>query len=161
MAGKAGLARQGATLHTGSMRNDDLPPVVELTAEESWKYLEHTAHGRLAVSVQNRPHIYPLNYVARDGRIVFRTAPGTKLAELAVNSNVAFEADGITSDQAWSVVVTGTSRLLERSAEIEAADALPLEPWVRTLKYQYVEIRPERITGRFFNLGREPARYDI
>ena len=155
------MARESPKAQTEGMTNDELPPVVELSPEESWKYLEHTAHGRLAVSVQNRPHIYPLNYVAQDGRIVFRTAPGTKLAELAVNSYVAFEADGITSDQAWSVVVTGQSRLLERSAEIEAADALPLTPWVRTLKYQYVEIVPDRITGRFFNLGREPERYDI
>lgn len=141
------------------MTTEELPPVVELTPEQSWEYLEHTFHGRLAVSVDNQPSIYPINYLAHDGVILFRTAPGTKLAELAVNDHVAFEADGITSDQAWSVVVRGTTRQLERSDEIEAADRLPLRPWIRTLKYRYVEIIPQSVTGRFFNLGPEPERY--
>lgn len=141
------------------MTTEDLPPVVDLTPEQSWKYLEKTFHGRLAVSVNNRPSIYPLNYYAHDGVLLFRTSPGTKLAELTVNDHVAFEADGIHSDQAWSVVVKGTTRQLETQSEIDAADALPLQPWVRTLKYRYVEIRPESVTGRFFNLGPEPERH--
>lgn len=140
------------------MTTEDRPPVVELTPEQSWKYLEKTFHGRLAVSVGNRPSIYPLNYYAHDGVLLFRTSPGTKLAELTVNDHVAFEADGIHSDQAWSVVVKGTTRQLETTSEIDAADALPLQPWVRTLKYRYVEIQPESVTGRFFNLGPEPER---
>ena len=144
--------------HTGAMTTEDRPPVVELTAEQSWKYLENTHHGRLAVSVSNRPSIYPLNYYAHDGVILFRTSPGTKLAELTVNDHVAFEADGILSDQAWSVFVKGTTRQLELQSEIDAADELPLRPWVRTPKYRYVEIQPESITGRFFNLGPEPER---
>ncbi|WP_104055114.1 MULTISPECIES: pyridoxamine 5'-phosphate oxidase family protein [unclassified Arthrobacter] len=141
------------------MTSEERPPIVELSPEQCWKYLEKTFHGRLAVSVADRPSIYPLNYYAHDGVILFRTSPGTKLAELAVNDHVAFEADGILSDQAWSVVVQGTTRLLETQSEIEAADNLPLQPWVRTLKYRYVEIQPETITGRFFNLGPEPERY--
>ena len=141
------------------MTTEERPPVVDLSLEQSWKYLEKTFHGRLAVSVANRPSIYPLNYYAHNGVLLFRTAPGTKLAELTVNDHVAFEADGILSDQAWSVVVKGTTRVLEEQHEIDAADALPLQPWVRTLKYRYVEIRPESVTGRFFNLGREPERY--
>ncbi|MCC9146012.1 MULTISPECIES: pyridoxamine 5'-phosphate oxidase family protein [unclassified Arthrobacter] len=139
------------------MSTEELPPVVELSAEQSWKYLENTHHGRLAVSVANRPSIYPINYLAHDGVLLIRTAPGTKLAEMTVNTHVAFEADGIHSAEAWSVVVKGTTRPLETSGEIEAADALPLRPWVRTEKYRYVEIIPESVTGRFFNLGPEPA----
>ena len=140
------------------MTNEELPPVVELSEEQSWKYLEHTHHGRLAVSVANRPSIYPINYLAHDGVLLLRTAPGTKLAEMAVNTYVAFEADGVHSDQAWSVVVKGTTRELETSEEIAAADALPLRPWVRTEKHRYVEITPVSVTGRFFNLGPEPER---
>ncbi|MCC9178217.1 pyridoxamine 5'-phosphate oxidase family protein [Arthrobacter sp. zg-Y750] len=140
------------------MTSEERPPVVELSPEQSWKYLEHTQHGRLALSVLNEPDIFPINYFAHDGVITIRTAPGTKLAELTVNSRVALEADGITSDQAWSVVVRGTIRELETSEEITAADQLPLQPWVRTEKYRYVEITPVSVTGRFFNLGPEPDR---
>jgi len=140
------------------MTSDEKPPVVELTAEESWKFVEKTFHGRLALSVGNRPDIFPVNYYAHDGVILFRTAPGTKLAELTVNSQVAFEVDGIYSDEAWSVVIHGTTRELERAAEIEAAEELPLRPWVRTEKHRYVELTPSSISGRFFNLGPEPGQ---
>ena len=140
------------------MTSEELPPVIELSQEQSWKYLEHTHHGRLALSVGNQPDIYPINYLAHDGVLLLRTAPGTKLAEMTVNTHVAFEADGITSDEAWSVVVKGTCRPLETSAEIDAADRLPLRPWIRTEKYRYVEIIPESVSGRFFNLGPEPDR---
>lgn len=140
------------------MTSEDLPPVVELTPEQCWQYLEHTQHGRLALSVLNQPDIYPINYLAHDGVILLRTAPGTKLAELTVNSHVALEADGITSDEAWSVVVKGTVRELQTTDEIAAADQLPLRPWIRTEKYRYLEITPEQVNGRFFNLGPEPER---
>ncbi|WP_312180500.1 pyridoxamine 5'-phosphate oxidase family protein [Arthrobacter sp.] len=140
------------------MTNDEKPPVVELTAEESWKYVEKTFHGRLALSVGNQPDIFPVNYYAHDGVILFRTAPGTKLAELTVNSNAAFEVDGIYSDEAWSVVIHGTTRELEHRTEIEAAEQYPLRAWVRTEKHRYVELTPTSISGRFFNLGPEPGR---
>ena len=138
------------------MTTEELPPVVELTAEEAWKYVEKTFHGRIAVSVGNQPDIFPINYFAHDGVILFRTAPGTKLAGLTINSQVAFETDGIMSDEAWSVIIKGSCRELERSAEIEEAEKYPLKPWVRTPKYRYVELTPSSITGRFFNLGPEP-----
>lgn len=138
------------------MTTEERPAVVELTEEEAWKYVEKTFHGRIAVSVGNEPDIFPINYYAHDGVLLFRTAPGTKLAGLTINSRVAFETDGIMSDEAWSVIIKGTCRELERSAEIEAADKLPLKPWVRTPKYRYVELTPDSVSGRFFNLGPEP-----
>ena len=138
------------------MTSDEKPPVVVLTEEESWKYVEKTFHGRLALSVGNQPDIYPVNYFAHDGVILFRTAPGTKLAGLTVNSHVAFEADGVYSDEAWSVVIHGTTRELEHFSEIEEAEKYPLRTWVRTEKHRFVELTPETISGRFFNLGPEP-----
>ena len=44
-------------------------------------------------------------------------------------------------------------------AAIQEADELPLKPWLPTLKYNYVEITPEEISGRRFQLGEEPERY--
>ena len=35
-----------------------------------------------------------MNFVIYRDRIVFRTAPGSKLASVAINSAVAFEVDG-------------------------------------------------------------------
>lgn len=144
--------------HTSGMESDESPGTA-LSDPESWKLLENCQHGRLAVSVANEPDIFPINFIAHDGVLLMRTNPGTKLAELTINDKVAFEADGITSDQAWSVVVKGTARVLESQTEIDEANKLPLKPWIRTRKYTYVEITPTRIYGRHFDLGPEPDRY--
>jgi nitroimidazol reductase NimA-like FMN-containing flavoprotein (pyridoxamine 5'-phosphate oxidase superfamily) len=134
-------------------------PVEILDDEQCWELLLSSSLGRLALSVGGHPEIYPVNFVAVDRRLVIRTAEGTKLLELTVNSNVAFEADGVGRDEAWSVVVKGTARILEKRSEIDAADELPLRPLIPTLKYIYVEITPQSVSGRRFLLGPEPKRY--
>lgn len=134
-------------------------PVTILSANECWDLLLSASFGRLAVSVAGEPNIFPVNFVAADGKLVFRTAEGTKLLELTVNERIAFETDGIGREEAWSVVVKGTARILEKQSEIEAADQLPLHPLIPTLKYTFVEITPVETTGRRFILGPEPERY--
>lgn len=105
--------------------------------------------------------LFPLNYLVHEGEIYFRTAEGSKLFSLTLNNDVLFEADNVDGDsqEAWSVVVKGTARTLSSNAEIEAADQLPLKPWLPTLKYNYVVVSPNEISGRKFHLGEEPERY--
>lgn len=134
-------------------------PILELTDEQSWKLLENTKHGRLVLTAAGETDIFPINFVARDGRLVLRTAPGTKLAELTINDRVLFEADGIGSGEAWSVVVKGTARVLQTQEEIAAAEALPVETWIPTLKDFYVEVKPASISGRHFKFGQQPERF--
>ncbi|TFD74992.1 pyridoxamine 5'-phosphate oxidase family protein [Cryobacterium fucosi] len=141
------------------METNDLYPVRHLSEDECWELLISSSFGRLAMSISGEPDIYPVNFIAADRRLVFRTAEGTKLLELTVNNKVAFETDGIGRDEAWSVVVRGHARVLDTQHEIEAADQLPLRPLIPTLKYIYVEITPQVITGRRFQLGPEPERY--
>ncbi|MDJ0322828.1 pyridoxamine 5'-phosphate oxidase family protein [Cryobacterium sp. PH31-AA6] len=141
------------------MDTNDLYPVRHLSEDECWELLISSSFGRLAMSISGEPDIYPVNFIASDRRLLFRTAEGTKLLELTVNDKVAFETDGIGRDEAWSVVVRGQARVLDTQAEIEAADQLPLRPLIPTLKYIYVEITPQVVTGRRFELGPEPERY--
>ena len=141
------------------METNDLYPVQHLDEDDCWDLLISSSFGRLALSISGEPDIYPVNFVASDKRLVFRTAEGTKLLELTVNNRVAFETDGVGRDEAWSVVGRGEARVLEKQAEIEAADQLPLRPVIPTLKYIYVEITPKMVTGRRFQLGPEPDRY--
>ena len=140
------------------MEGDERPGTV-LSDDESWRVLGRCKYGRLAVSVLGEPDIYPINFIAHDGVLLMRTNPGTKLAELTVNEKVAFEVDEVLDDEAWSVVVRGTARVIESQSEIDEADKLPLKPWIPTRKYTYVEITPRRIHGRHFDLGDEPERY--
>jgi len=134
-------------------------PVLELTDDQSWRLLEKTKHGRIVLSAAGETDIFPINYLASNKVLLMRSAPGTKLAELTINEKVVFETDGITSDEAWSVVVKGTARVLTSGEEIAKAEALGLKTWVPTLKDFYIELRPERISGRHFNLGEQPERF--
>ena len=133
-------------------------PVLELDEEQSWKLLNATKHGRLVVSVAGEPDIFPVNYLTSDRKIYLRTAPGNKLAQLTINSRVLFETDGVLSDEAWSVVLRGTARVLTNSLELAAVEELGLKTWVPTLKDFYVEIVPTSISGRHFKLGEQPER---
>jgi nitroimidazol reductase NimA-like FMN-containing flavoprotein (pyridoxamine 5'-phosphate oxidase superfamily) len=133
-------------------------PVRELDEQECWDRVAAAPFGRLALSVMDDVDIVPVNAVLSEGDLYFRTAPGSKLAELAANPRVAFEVDGYDDETAFSVVVKGTAERLERQADIDAADTLPLTPWIPTLKYRWVRIRPDAVSGRAFRRGPEPAR---
>jgi nitroimidazol reductase NimA-like FMN-containing flavoprotein (pyridoxamine 5'-phosphate oxidase superfamily) len=138
---------------------DDQLPIEYLDEDACWELLLSSSLGRLAVSVANEPDIFPVNFVAADRRLFFRTAEGSKLLELTVNNRVAFETDGVGREEAWSVVVKGTARILEKRSEIDAAEELPLRPLIPTLKYIFVEITPQQLFGRRFTLGPEPERF--
>ena len=122
--------------------------VVTLNEEQCWNLLARGQVGRLALSVDGEPDIFPVNYVADGPRLLFRTAPGSKLAGLGENPRVAFEVDEYDDTYAASVIVKGVAERLQLQREIDEADALPLSPWIPTLKYRWVRIAPTQITGR-------------
>lgn len=123
-----------------------------LTDEQNWELLSNSVVGRLAVAPGGRPDIFPVNYVVRAGTVVFRTGEGSKLSSLAVNQSVAFEIDGYDPDSnlAWSVVLTGTARLVSSDDETVLMEELPLFPWNTAPKYHFVEITPAHLSGRRF-----------
>lgn len=133
--------------------------VRELDRDECRELLKQGTLGRLATAVGGEPDIFPVNYFSDGTSVLIRTAPGTKLLELTVHAAVAFETDGYTDDEAWSVVVRGRARQLDRQSEIDEADRAPLQPWIPTLKYRYVHIDIDRITGRRFQRLPEPERW--
>jgi len=132
-------------------------PVTALSASECQALLRENRLGRIALAAAGEVDIFPINYVVdAEERIVFRTAPGTKLAELVIRPVVAFEIDGEAEGELYSVIVKGEAKRLEESAEIAEAEALPLEPWVPTVKEVFVRITPTWVTGRRFTPGPEP-----
>lgn len=135
--------------------------VTEMTPEECWHLLAHAQLGRLALSVRDDVDIFPINFVAHDGALYFRTSPGSKLAELTANPRVALEADRYDDEVAASVVAKGVAERLDAQDDIDRADALGLEPWIPTLKYRWVRITPTRVSGRRFRRAPEPDRYAV
>jgi len=123
-----------------------------LSQDECFELLGEAQVGRLAVSIGLHPDIFPINYVVDGASIVFRTAEGTKLAASVLTPHIAFEADGVIdgSDEAWSVVVKGHAREIERLPELLDALDLPLYPWQVAPKHRFVRITPDEVSGRRF-----------
>ena len=138
----------------------DNNPIIELDEARCLQLLTTASLGRLVTVNDGRADIYPVNYVlSPEGKLYFRTAEGGKLSELTVHPDVLFQVDHIEDDTAWSIVVRGRARRLDGFQEISQAEKLDLKPWLPTLKYNFVEITPEQISGRGFTFGEEPERY--
>jgi uncharacterized protein len=129
--------------------------VTHLDPPACWALLRSHEVGRLAVSVEDRPDIFPINYVVDHGTVVFRTAEGTKLAGAIKGKAVAFEADGYEPDsgEAWSVVVKGHAEKISGIHELlDDTTDLPLFPWHTAPKQRFVRIVPDQISGRRFHI---------
>jgi nitroimidazol reductase NimA-like FMN-containing flavoprotein (pyridoxamine 5'-phosphate oxidase superfamily) len=114
------------------------------------------------VSIADHPDIFPVNFVVDHGTVVFRTAEGTKLAGAVLGRAVAFEVDGYepAAGDAWSVVIKGRARELERMQDVFDALDLPLFPWHASPKHRFVRIEPDEVSGRRFHVADESA-WDI
>lgn len=130
------------------------PPVTELSPGQCWEHLYSARFGRIATRDGEEIEITPINLVADDEKIYFRTGRGTKLLHLLLEEHVTVEVDQAQGGQAWSVVVRGTARRLTDPHETRRVDELPLRPWLDTAKPEYVEVTPTKVTGRRFRLGR-------
>lgn len=148
-------------LYMGNDGNVNAENAIEhLSEEECWELLAAHEYGRLAVSVAGKPDIFPVNYVVYEDAVIFRTAEGSKLASVAINSAVAFEIDGYdpANNSAWSVVLHGHAVLIEHGALEEELEHLPLFPWNITPKRRLVEIQSHDLHGRRFEAkGRQVA----
>ncbi|WP_280431298.1 pyridoxamine 5'-phosphate oxidase family protein [Nocardia brasiliensis] len=140
------------------VRTSDL--VQELTVAECWDKLDETQLGRIVVNTSGELDIFPVNYAVDSGKIYFRTAPGSKLLKLTINSSVLFEADQILPEAqlAWSVVIRGHAEQISIARDVHHADTLAIRPWISTPKYEYVRIDTHAITGRQFRLNDEVTR---
>lgn len=128
----------------------------DLSDQEIWQMVEANAFGRLAFAVAGSPDIVPINYIAHDRKLYFRSSEGSKLLGVTINQQVAFEIDEVVAGRARSVIMYGSARELTTSEELEWAQTLQLRPWVPTLKYHFVEISVDEAHGREFKLGPPP-----
>jgi uncharacterized protein len=130
----------------------DDPGVTTVPEHTCWMLLRSVEVARLAVSVDARPDIFPVNFVVDHGTLVFRTGEGSKYAAMMANPVVAVEVDGYdaSAQEAWSVVIHGRVEEIKQLHErIESMD-LPLFPWHASAKSRFVRIVPELISGRRF-----------
>ena len=140
------------------MSSDESNAGIELSATQSWALLRQADVGRLAVIVDERPEIFPVNYLVYHGSVVIRTALGTKFTG-AVGHWVAFEVDGydVETGSVWSVVLKGEGLEVNRLYDVLEVIELPLFPWHTAPKSHFVRIEPHSVTGRRFEVAVDPG----
>lgn len=136
-----------------SDRAADRPPTRPLDEAECWERIAAAPYGRIAVGAAGEIDIFPVNHGVDNGTIVFRTAAGTKLLELTIHEKIAFEVDGHTDTDAFSVVVKGRAEEFEHSWDVEQAERLGIQPWAPEVKDRWVRITPTEVHGRTFQRG--------
>ena len=121
-----------------------------LSTETCWELLESTPVGRVVVTVDGAPEVYPVNFVVDERSVAFRSAPGSKLRGLERFPTTRFEADVIDPDAhtGWSVMVKGQAVDVTRPDERSRLRSMPLTVWTAGVKDHWVRIRPTDVTGR-------------
>jgi nitroimidazol reductase NimA-like FMN-containing flavoprotein (pyridoxamine 5'-phosphate oxidase superfamily) len=121
----------------------------ELAERECVELLATQVIGRVAVVVDGRASVFPVNYVLDRGHIVFRTDEGTKLDAARAGATVTFEVD--RSDPmyhtGWSVMATGQLEAVTERHDLERVSGLPVRAWGRTGNY-WVRMPIASISGR-------------
>jgi uncharacterized protein len=128
------------------MRAIDLLGGTEIISKEDClDLLRSESIGRLALVVDERIEIFPVNYAVDGGSVLFRTNDGRKLRGSG-GAEVAFEVDAIESDAhaGWSVVVHGHPEDITDHGETASDD---VQPWAGRKEF-LVRIAPRSITGR-------------
>ncbi|MFE2747065.1 helix-turn-helix domain-containing protein [Streptomyces scopuliridis] len=138
----------------------DLPPgigaagyhseLITLSTEESRALLSTHGVGRVAVTRDGGPAIFPVNYTVDGDLVAYRTAPDAAPAA-AAGHEVAFEVDHIDEafSQGWSVLVVGAAQPVTDPERV-----LRLEELAHTTAWAggdcglWIVISPTRITGR-------------
>jgi nitroimidazol reductase NimA-like FMN-containing flavoprotein (pyridoxamine 5'-phosphate oxidase superfamily) len=145
------LSGAGLTLPPGQRAAAANPVLTSLTADECHALIAPGGVGRvLFVEPGRGPVAIPVNYRMDGPDVVFRTGRGAAIAETIKQGPVSFDVDHLdeTLGEGWSVLVTGTARVISASAELDRAAALGVEPWAGGERPVYVRLRVRQVTGR-------------
>ncbi|MFE3654575.1 pyridoxamine 5'-phosphate oxidase family protein, partial [Streptomyces sp. NPDC059152] len=104
--------------------------------------------------------VFPVNYTVVDDVIAYRTQAGSGPAA-AAGHEAALEVDRIDDaySQGWSVLAVGPAEVVtgfyaSRKFEEQAYSA----PWVGSGRYQWIAIRPARLSGRRIRVPGAPTQ---
>lgn len=127
-----------------------IPHPTTLDDADAWSRLRSQSFGRLAVSIDGQPDIFPLNFLATQDGILLRTEPGTKVDDIAANPRVAFEVDHADEHGAWSVVIRGDAHRVADEESLRLLTTAPLWAWAPGEKSVFLRVVPSSVSGRMF-----------
>jgi nitroimidazol reductase NimA-like FMN-containing flavoprotein (pyridoxamine 5'-phosphate oxidase superfamily) len=122
-----------------------------LSPEECLRRIRTARVGRVAFVENGEPVILPVNHGLDGNSVIFRTAPGSKLAAAENEVPIAFEVDAFDSDRwtGWSVVIRGAASVIDDPAEVARLTTLGVTPWANLVeRANWVRIRAYSLTGR-------------
>lgn len=127
----------------------------ELTRAECFELLAGEHLGRVAVTDDLGPVIFPVNFILDRHTVVFRTEEGTKLQAAGRHGRVCFEVDraDAAARTGWSVIVRGEVAEVTDPAELARLGELPLQAWAPGPRDRYLRILPSALTGRRIAAG--------
>ena len=147
-SGRPKIGRAGLTPATAK--------VVILSDQECWSLLRNHNLGRLAIVIEGRPRIFPVNYVAAESTVVFRTEPGAKL-KYGPGSFACFEIDGHDqrTSMAWCVMAVGVLKDITDANDERSRDLrrLPVEPAAPGTRLHWLVLNADEVSGRSFRGG--------
>jgi nitroimidazol reductase NimA-like FMN-containing flavoprotein (pyridoxamine 5'-phosphate oxidase superfamily) len=128
----------------------DDPWLEELTLDECVGLLQPRSVGRVAVSQEGAPVVFPVNYKLVNTSALWlavRTRPGSMLDRAPLGA--ALEVDEIDPPhrEGWSVLVRGTLLHVDPDAA-EFRERFDPAPWMSTERDSWLVLEPFAITGR-------------
>jgi nitroimidazol reductase NimA-like FMN-containing flavoprotein (pyridoxamine 5'-phosphate oxidase superfamily) len=137
-------------------RGDYVITMYDLEDESCRRLLERSRFGRVGFVGDDGPEILPVNAMFSHGSVLFRTAAGSPLDRNVTGHTVAFEVDNTdtVAESGWSVLVRGTGNRLTDPDRLAAIADTEVHPWAPGPHDQWMEIRPERISGRIIRRQR-------
>jgi transcriptional regulator with XRE-family HTH domain len=113
------------------------------------KHLEAGGVGRVIFCAPRGPVALPVNFGFSEGEVLFNTTMKTA-RELESQGTVGFEIDRIDDvfSEGWSVIVTGSARLVDHPERLVEHAAQGIEPWAGGARGAVVAITADEVTGR-------------
>jgi nitroimidazol reductase NimA-like FMN-containing flavoprotein (pyridoxamine 5'-phosphate oxidase superfamily) len=132
------------------LRGDHLVKMYELDADVCRQMLVRCTFGRVAFDGDDGLTVLPVNCLFSGDVVVFRTQAGSALDRLEDGHVVAFETDHVDpiSESGWSVLVRGTATHLTDQEQTAALTQTETHAWAPGPHDRWVQIHPQRITGR-------------
>lgn len=136
--------------------DDRHPRNEELSVDECWRLLESEEVGRVGFVVDDRVQIFPVNFVAYENSIYFRTTEDGAIGSALHGQPASFEVDQLDEflQAGWSVLVTGQGRPVDDAGlPSEPWGPKPPEPWANGIRNQFIRVAAEQVTGRRVHPG--------
>lgn len=145
------LAGAGLNVAPGQRSAAKNPVLNELAFDECMQLVAAGGIGRFLFDEPGRgPVAIPVNFRMDGDSVVFRTASESSMTHGVHGQQVSFDVDHFDDalGEGWSVLLSGTARIITDPAEVDRAERLGIEPWAGGERQAYVRITVTQVTGR-------------